>query len=400
MREKIKALTSKRNRKLRYDFLPPMLEIMERPANPVGNILIWGIILIVLSTILWANMFTLDIAVTAQGYVMPKEELVNVKFVTTGIIEKIYVVDGDNVKKGDVILSTEQSQIELQLKDLNYNLEVMETQLEVYTRVKEETDVEETDVEEIDVKETDFEEADVEGTDVEEADVEWIDVEIYGENRNIAKAIITEYELYLCELKEYDRTSSRGEEYRNLRDSFIKEHELQILQNINSLEVKIHDTKSSIEKLEKQLDESFVKAPETGKITQLKYTVEGTAIQASENVCYIIPKDSTMQFEAYVSDADIKNIHLNDNVKVKLSLYKDTDNEIVNGVVTKISDVAVTTQNGGTCYEVDIELEETEGLIEHVGTAGVCDILVGTRSVLDYFMEPFRKGLKDSMKEY
>lgn len=370
MREKRRAFASKRNRKLRYDFLPPMLEIIERPANPIGIILIWGIILITLSTILWASIFPLDIAVTAQGYVMPKEELVNVKSVTSGIIEKIDVKDGDDVKKGDLILSTAQSQMELELKDLYYNLAAMETQLDVYTMVQE------------------------------EADFETVKTEKYGVNKNIAKAIITEYELYLCDLKEYERSTSKGEEYRNLKDSFVKEHELQVIQNINSLELKIHDTKSSIEKLEKQMEDATVKAPETGKISQLKYTVEGTTIQAGENICYIIPQNSTMQFEAYVADADIKNIQLNDNVKVKLSLYKDTDNEIVNGIVTKISDVAITTQSGENCYLVEIELEKTEGLSEHVGTAGICDILVGTRSVLDYFMEPFRKGLEDSLKEY
>ena len=29
---------------------------------------------------------------------------------------------------------------------------------------------------------------------------------------------------------------------------------------------------------------------------------------------------------------------------------------------------------------------------------GICDIIVGTRSVLDYFLEPFQKGLQESLK--
>ena len=369
MRNKNNTFTSKRYKKLRYDFLPPMLEIIERPANPVGLFIIFLIILITISTIVWAYYFKLDIAVTAQGYVMPCQELVSVKSIDTGIINRVYVTDGEYVQKGDPIIGIEQSQLELQIKGLKSDSEVMRVQYEVYTALNE------------------------------KVDVETIDTAIYGDNANIAKAILTENELYLCRLKEYDNEIKKDQEKTYARDSFVKERELEILQNLNTLKTKMRDTDSTIERLENQMQDGIIKAPSAGKISQLSYKQDGSVLAANEVICYIIAQDSVMQFQAYVPDRDVKDVHVGDSVNVKLSLYNDTDDEIVEGIITKISDVAIMVQNVGNCYLTDIEMEKTDGLIEHVGTAGTCDIIVGCRSVLDYFMEPFRKGLKNSMKE-
>lgn len=37
--------------------------------------------------------------------------------------------------------------------------------------------------------------------------------------------------------------------------------------------------------------------------------------------------------------------------------------------------------------------------ILHMGADGTCDIIAGSRTVLDYFLEPFIKGLEDSLHE-
>ena len=368
MRKRYRTFVAWRNKKLRYDFLPPMLEIMEKPANPVGKGIIWGIILITFCTIIWAGRCKLDIAVTAQGFVMPQEELMDIKSIAGGVIENVAIEDGDYVEQGDCILSVEQQQIKLQLAEYEDNLEIMKVQREIYSLIQDEIDFANYDVEQ------------------------------YGSNKNVAQAIISEYELYMCNLKEYERCSTQGEAYRNAKDSFVKEHELTVLQNINTLDVNIRSVQSEIEKLQKQLDDSVIKAPAAGKITQLTCGVRGTTIESGEHICYVIPQNATMQFEAYVSDSDIKDIYIGDQVKVRLSIYKDTGAEIIGGTVTKISDVAVAMQGEGYCYKVDIELEETKGLAEHVGATGTCDIIIGSRSVLDYFMEPFKKGLEDSLK--
>lgn len=49
-------------------------------------------------------------------------------------------------------------------------------------------------------------------------------------------------------------------------------------------------------------------------------------------------------------------------------------------------------------YLVDIKLNKIPDNIK-TGMEGEIDIIVGTRTVMDYFLEPFRKGWNDSLKE-
>ena len=67
--------------------------------------------------------------------------------------------------------------------------------------------------------------------------------------------------------------------------------------------------------------------------------------------------------------------------------------------VARIGDVAMNVENRGAVYKVEIEVEDIPKDLLKVGAEGMCDIIVGRRSVLSYFTEPFVKGLKDSLRE-
>ena len=61
--------------------------------------------------------------------------------------------------------------------------------------------------------------------------------------------------------------------------------------------------------------------------------------------------------------------------------------------------MAVSVQGTGNVYTVDISLTKSDGLEGYIGTEGRCDIVVGTRSVLDYFLEPFKTGIEQSLND-
>ena len=102
-----------RERNLKYDFLPSMLEIIERPANRMAEFILFFIIGLIVTTVIWAALFKIDIAVTAVGAVMPENGVITLDFACTGRVEKIYVKDGDMVSKGDVILSLDSTKARL-----------------------------------------------------------------------------------------------------------------------------------------------------------------------------------------------------------------------------------------------------------------------------------------------
>ena len=53
----------------------------------------------------------------------------------------------------------------------------------------------------------------------------------------------------------------------------------------------------------------------------------------------------------------------------------------------------------GSVYRVDISLPELPKDNLKIGQEGNCDVIIGQRTVLSYFIEPFIKGLNESMHE-
>ena len=71
----------------------------------------------------------------------------------------------------------------------------------------------------------------------------------------------------------------------------------------------------------------------------------------------------------------------------------------IEGVVQSIGDAAVSIDGVGNVYRVDISLNDVPMDLIKIGQEGTCDIIIGKRTILNYFLEPFIYGLKDSMHE-
>ena len=112
----------------------------------------------------------------------------------------------------------------------------------------------------------------------------------------------------------------------------------------------------------------------------------------------ITEENSQNTFIAYVSSQDIAQIKESQSIKVRIAALDDTKYEIMNGRVVSVPDVAGAVEGLGTAYAVKISLNEYPKPLKS-GMEGRVDIITGKRSVLEYFLDPFKKGLKNSLKE-
>lgn len=356
-------------RSLKYDFLAPMQRIIEKPDNPIGRAIILIVFGVLISTIIWAYFCKVDIVVSANGKIMPEEGLVVLKSETTGIIEEIYARDNECVDKNGIVYQVSQTEMSLQMEKLLHDKEILETQYEVYKKIKDNIPLDE------------------------------IDTSKYGNNSNIAEAIIVDRRLCLGKEKEYEEAVSRGELSEEYSNNIKLENELELLQSINSLSVKLYEVNNDIDILSKQMEKTCIRSPVSGRVAQLQHKIPGAYVTEGETIGYVIPQNSQLIFEAFISDKDIGSIHEGNKVKIRLMIYDDTENEIVDGRINKIGEVALTGQESGSIYVADIILDDSVGLDKYIGTEGRCDVLIGERSVLDYFIDPFKKGLKNSLHE-
>ena len=114
----MKKINQRKFNKLRTEFLPEALEIVERPTAPLGNIIIWLVFALLLAFILWACIGKMDEVAVARGQVTVKEGAQEIQAAGTGIVTEVKVKEGDTVHRGDVLYCMEK---EIEQKNINYS---------------------------------------------------------------------------------------------------------------------------------------------------------------------------------------------------------------------------------------------------------------------------------------
>lgn len=264
-------------RNLKYDFMPSMLEITEKPANRWSNVIMFSVIALIVSTICWAKFTYTDIAVTSRGSVMPEGGLSEVKSMYSGNAADIKVKEGDFVSSGTEVLSVSS------FSQQNYS----------------------------------------------------------------------------------DSDSGSGSDSDSGSGSSGAVFS--------------------------------VKAPVSGTVTQLTVVNRNAPVTAGETIGYIVPQDCDMIFTTYVADENMRKIKPDEEVNIKIDAFA-SDDRFLPGKVKSVASVASGIDGVGSAYKVDVLPERLPDDVR-IGMEGDCDILVGKRSVLDYFLEPFVKGFGESLKE-
>src|SRR5690242_17660990 len=92
------------------EFLPAVLEIQQAPPSPIGRAISWTIIAVCTAGILWATFGWIDIVATAQGKIIASGYCKIIQPYETGVIAAIHVLDGQVVKRGDVLIELDPTQ--------------------------------------------------------------------------------------------------------------------------------------------------------------------------------------------------------------------------------------------------------------------------------------------------
>ena len=145
-----------------------------------------------------------------------------------------------------------------------------------------------------------------------------------------------------------------------------------------------------------------IKAPSTDQIASLIVSHIGQTVSAENPVARLVPSDSELIFEAQVSDKDITDIQKGMKAVVKLQAYPYSDYGTIPAKVTYISPTAFQVKGKGMVYIVQVAIDKKhlhKGIDLVSGLSGILEIKTDIRSILDYYLDPIRDGLNDSLKE-
>ncbi|MCX6053278.1 MAG: HlyD family type I secretion periplasmic adaptor subunit [Campylobacterales bacterium] len=189
----------------------------------------------------------------------------------------------------------------------------------------------------------------------------------------------------------------------------LKEKQFQndTLQKYVETETRISDLKSKIIANEDTLSRSSIVSPIDGTIVGLSSHTVGGVISPSKPILEIIPEDAKLLVIAHVSTVDIDKVVVGLKAEIKFSAFNLRQVLATEGKVIHVSaDIFTDEATHTPYYEAKIEVTkegqkilEDHGFVLVSGMPAEVMINIGDRTALNYMIKPFREMLGRSFNE-
>ncbi len=93
----------RKEKKLQNQFLPEALELVEKPASPIGRFTIWIVTILLLAIVFWSIVGRVDETATAKGKIVTSDGLQEIQASKSGSVVKINISEGSHVKEGEIL---------------------------------------------------------------------------------------------------------------------------------------------------------------------------------------------------------------------------------------------------------------------------------------------------------
>ena len=400
--------SKKRDKELKYDFMPSLLEIIERPAHKAGTVIIVGIFTLLIAAIIWACCSKIDVVVTSTGSIQPVGNINVVKSYSSGTVKSINAVEGQYVNQGDVLIELDTEALDIDVNQLNSQKMILDAQHEIYTMIKDSKDMST-------VKITDYE------TELQPYIQAILDSDTNYQNTlaNLEKEKSNadlNHQIAQIQLEEYKSYGSKRQ--REMQELVVQKNALAMEQ----ADIKINDTKtqysaqinSQLSQISSQLDEieanlekyrlskeyQNITSPVDGYVNSVAVNTLGETVTSAQDMVTIVPVNTPVEMVCYVKNMDIADIETGMEAEIKLEAYSYNKYGTVKGTVKHISPSSFSSEQLGSVYLVKINITDIpKGINLTSGLSGSVEIKTGKRTVMSYFLDPIIKGFGESLKE-
>lgn len=410
MSEYILKHSKKKDKELKYDFMPSLLEIIERPAHRAGTVIIFGVFTLLIAAIVWACLSKIDVVITSNGSIQPVGNLNVVESYANGSVKSINVTEGAYVKKGDILVELDTQSIDIDVESLNSQKEILEAQKVIYTLIKNGEDISNVDItsysenlqpyimtiidndkayrNNLSILESTKENAGL------NRDIAQIKRDDYNIDSNISMAEFNAQELVL---KQAENEFIQADiNLLNAKTSYSE----QINSSISEINNKLKQAESELEKYQLSLKYQKITAPVNGYINSIAVNNIGEAVTSAQQIATIVPADTPVEMVCYVKNMDIADIKVGMEAEIKLEAYPYNKYGTVKSTVKYISPSSFNSEQLGSVYLVKLELDDSNENINIIsGLSGSVEIKTDKRTVMEYFLDPIMKGFGESLKE-
>lgn len=417
-----------------HEFKPLLVELEDRPQNPLGKSILYIVLFIIVFSIAWLILAKVDIVVSASGKVVPDGEIKIIKPLENGVIYKILVKEGDKIKANEPLILVDPSVSKVNLESKKENLKALEDSLKRLNALSSQSELK---------------------------DVSNAELSLYQNQLNSFKTSINTYEFKIKqtinslqankeELKrleiEYKYTSSKLNRLSKVKDIIAyKDYEnllktkqdlqLQILVNKNKsleLENKLNELtkelesfkanfiaknydellktkneiallKADINAIEFQSLRQVISSPVDGYVGKLFINTEGSSVSNNEQLISIIPIDKPLIIKANVLNQDIGYLKKGQNVAIKITTFNFQKYGKLDGILEHIGNDAIKDEKLGDIFEIKVKPLKNhlivDGEVKEIepGMQVIAEVKVGKRRVIEFFIYPIIRYLDEGL---
>ena len=436
---------------------------IDRPGDPrrpirVGLIAAAAFFVLFLG---WAAFVRLDSAVTAHGFVVVSGNRKAVQHRDGGIVEKLFVREGDEVRQGQTLLTLDED--ELRGKERSTSSQVIAL-LAYKARLSAEIEGRSTittpagfagmtgadhddAVANMAVQRKEFEvrrlalatekrvlrermaelhqQAAGDGAQVKAAESQagLVRDELVGIRDLQRQGYVAMSKVRDLERAEAEYDGQRGQYEGSVAKAMasVGETKVQMIgldrnqaadaaQQYREADLKLAELQPELAALRSQVERTVVRAPASGRVVGLRVFTEGGVVAAGEMLMEIVPRDEGLVINANIEPEQIDGLHTGQRSEIRIPAFHNRGLPILNGTVSKISADRLTDEKSGKSYfEMEVTVPASQLKVMRDVRGSKTDLIAGLpvevivpqrkRSALDYFFEPIQQALWHSFRE-
>jgi adhesin transport system membrane fusion protein len=423
------------------------IELEERPPSKSWSQLVYGICGLIVLAVLWSAATRVDIVTNAPGRVVPAGELVAIQHLEGGVIADILVAEGEQVRKGQMLLRLAPLDTEGRLEQLKAkraaNVLAMEGERAIFEGRMPAFEAVVTGFVKQKAEQMSLYTARMQALEAErtvlrsqaaqrESEVARLSSQLIVLRRDaqIAEEELTlRTDLFERKLTTRDRfygaqrdAADRQKQRMNARDQLVTaERELgEYERKIKEFEAKTRaGAQEAIAKHTAELGEVDaalkneqgrarrlnLTAPVTGLVSGLSVKAINAVVKPGETLMELVPTQDPLVVMAQVSPQDIGQIEIGQRADVRVSAFDYAMYGTLEGKVERISATTFADQDGRQFYRVRVRLARDyfgdnpkEGRLLP-GMEVEVDVKTGVRSVLAYILKPVTRTWDTALHE-
>ncbi len=392
------------------EYMRDISEAMLAQATPSSSALLYFMVVVTASTLIWASFSMVDEVTLADARVIPTSREQVISSLEGGVLTELLVKEGDIVEKDQPLIQLDPIRFGSQYQEgVSRQLTLKAARARAYAEAYDDPLVFPPEV---------------------EADENLLDNEtqVYEAKRkmlnNAVNALRKSQHLIRNEVAISEKLAKQGL-FSDVELSRLYRQENDISQQINERLNRYHaDANAELVKIDAELSQlgpnlnakldslerTTLKAPVRGIVKNIRMTTIGAAVPSSAPILDIVPVDSKLMFEARLDPKEVSHVKPGLSVALNLAAYDSSTYGELPGKLEMISpdtfreDARPVEGQSATYYRVMISASLDPNNPKHKkmqiipGMTAQAQIRTGEKSIMDYILKPLAKS-KEAFRE-